>query len=470
MASFVRSDEVARIRTKLGHPVIDSDGHLIEFTPVVRDFIVDIAGEDVAKRFDVLVDHGRIVRQVPPGEERRKLGLSRSAWWGLPTRNTLDRATAMLPGLLYDRLDEIGIDVAVVYPTYGLTVTALPDDELRQAMARACNRYYAEAFADYSDRLVPVAAIPMFTPDEAVAEIDHAVGELGLKAVMLSGVIPRAVAGAEAVRGARWVDTPGHDSPFDYDPVWAACQSRDVAATFHASGMGWGSRASTSNYVFNHIGNFAAAGEATARALFFGGVPRRFPELRFAFQEGGVAWACNLLSDILGHFAKRNRGAIGNYDPAELDRARLGALFDEFATGPLKGQGSRLADGLNMLSEPDADPDDEFAAALIDGAADVIDVFTRQYHFGCEADDPMNAIAFATKLNPHGARLRAVFASDIGHWDVPDVREVLVEAHELVDHGHLSDEDFRDFVFTNPRSLWGRAFFEGTIVGAGADP
>src|SRR5258706_2674365 len=180
MASFVPSDQVARIRSRLGQRFIESDGHMIEFTLVVRDFIVDLAGEDVAKRFDVLVNHGNpaYLRHVPSGDERRKLGVSRTAWWGLPTRNTLDRATAMLPRLLHDRLDEVGIDFAVVYPTYGLTVTALPDDELRRVMARACNRYYAEAFAEYADRLAPVAAIPMYTPDEAVAEIEYAVGEL----------------------------------------------------------------------------------------------------------------------------------------------------------------------------------------------------------------------------------------------------------------------------------------------------
>ena len=33
---------------------------------------------------------------------------------------------------------------------------------------------------------------------------------------------------------------------------------------------------------------FASAGEAMAKALFFGGVTRRFPELNFAFLEGGI--------------------------------------------------------------------------------------------------------------------------------------------------------------------------------------
>ena len=41
----------------------------------------------------------------------------------------------------------------------------------------------------------------------------------------------------------------------------------------------------------------------------------RFPQLRFAFLEGGAAWACNLLSDLLGHWEKRNRDAIAAVRP-----------------------------------------------------------------------------------------------------------------------------------------------------------
>jgi predicted TIM-barrel fold metal-dependent hydrolase len=472
--SFVPSDEVAAIRGRLQHPVIDSDGHLLEFLPIVRDNIVELAGESVAARFDQVVNGGRTIHRFTPGDERRKMGLSRTAFWGVPTRNTLDRATAMFPALLYRRLDELGIDYALLYPTFGLTVTALPDDELRRAMARAFNQYYADAYADYRDRLEPVACIPMFDPDEAVAELRYAVGELGLKAVMMAGVIPRSLPGFEGSRAARWIDTLGHDSIHDYDPVWETCVELGVAPTFHAGGQGWGTRMSTTNYVYNHIGNFAAAGEAAARSLFFGGVPRRFPELRFAFQEGGVAWACNLYSDILGHFEKRNKDAIGHYDPRELDLDQLRSLFDEYASDDMRVRAERFTYGLNMLSELEDDPAviDEFASSLVTGPDDVLDIFTRQYHFGCEADDPMNALAFNRDLNPHGARLRGVFASDIGHWDVPEFRGVLPEAYELVEDGHFSEEDFMEFVFGNPVSLWAGAnpaFFKGTVVESAVD-
>ena len=80
------------------------------------------------------------------------------------------------------------------------------------------------------------------------------------------------------------------DSSYDYDPVWAKCVELGVSPTFHTPGYGWGSRAVVTNWMHNHIGAFACSAEGTARSLFFGGVPHRFPELRFGFLEGGVGW------------------------------------------------------------------------------------------------------------------------------------------------------------------------------------
>src|SRR5262249_50594969 len=161
------------------------------------------------------------------------------------------------------------IDVCVLYPTHGLYAWAPGAQELRAVLARAFNRYSAEVFAGLRDRLEPVAVIPMTDPAEALPELDHSVLELGLKAVVLTHVVPPRFPGADPASAGRWVDTIGHDSIHDYGPVWARCAELGVSPTFHSAGQGWGSRTSTTNYVYNHIGSFAAAGEAGARSLFF---------------------------------------------------------------------------------------------------------------------------------------------------------------------------------------------------------
>ena len=89
------------------------------------------------------------------------------------------------------------------------------------------------------------------------------------------------------------------------------------------------------------------------------------------------------------------------------------------------------------------------------------------FYFGCEADDPMTATAFKSEWYPNNVKFNAMFGSDIGHWDVSDMTEVLEEAFELVDDGLITDADFRDFTFSNAVSLhagMNPSFFEGTAV------
>src|SRR5262245_8785695 len=466
---FVPSDDVLDIKARLDHPVIDSDGHAIEYLPVVRDILREQAGSDAVAALDRTTGGAAAMRGLA-AEQMRAAGMVRISWWGLPARNTLDRATALLPALLARRIEEMGIDHAILYPTYGLGAAQQEDADLRRAVVRAFNTFYAESFRDHAASLTPVGIIPMHTPEEAIAELEHATAQLGLKAFMFGGPIARPVPGVDApIRVARWLDTLGVDSVYDYDPVWAKCVEVGVAPTFHTASMGWPTHASISSYVYNHIGMFATAGEATARSLFLGGVPHRFPSLRFAFQEGGVAWAAQLYSALVGHWEKRNRDAVRHYDPAARDRQLLEDLFDRYGSDAYRARIDGLDDGLRPLSLPDEDPAtiDEFANSGVLSPEDIRDVFTTRFHFGCEADDPLTALAFDTRRNPLGARLRPVFASDVGHWDVPDVRKGLPEAWELVEDGHASAADFRALTFENAVSLWASGnpqFFAGTHV------
>jgi hypothetical protein len=95
-----------------------------------------------------------------------------------------------------------------------------------------------------------------------------------------------------------------------------------------------------------------------------------------------------------------------------------------------------------------------------------MDLYATPYYFGCEADDRMNVTAFS-KANPFGARINAIFSSDIGHFDVPNMLNPVPQAYEFVEDGFLTEAEFRDFTFCNAVHLWGTQnprFFEGTRV------
>jgi len=465
-----RSEE---IRAGLDHPVIDSDGHMIEFEPALLDTLEKVAGPEMVTRYRKATGDG-LMQWGLSDRDRRDRRQVRAPWWVLPAANTLDRATACLPSLLVSRMQELGLDFAVLYPSMGIVSVGLAEDEVRQATCRAFNAYHAELYRPYAAQLTPAALIPMHNPEEAVAELDFAVGEQGMKAVMMAGVVRRPLPAAqrispEAGQLAFWIDTLGLDSDYDYDPVWARCLELGVNPSFHTGSQGWGARRSVTNFVYNHTGHFGAAGEATCKSLFMGGVTHRFPSLRFAFLEGGVSWACALYADLLAHWEKRNRKAVEAYNPAQLDRDELVRLFREHGEAPQLARLQELIDGANVRGDDldDGYSLDEFEACGIEEAEDLKERFVSSFYFGCEADDPMNAWAFDTRINPMGAKLHAIFGSDIGHWDVMDVREVLEEAWELVERGTLSEEDFRDFSFANPARFWtanNPGFFEGTAV------
>ena len=467
----------AQLRARLDHPIIDSDGHAIEFEPAVLEVLARVAGAEMVERYRRASGDGLLQWRLSDAE-RRNRRLVRAPWWVLPAENTLDRATASLPRLLVSRLEELGLDYSVVYPSLGLVTIGFEDDELRQASCRAWNEYHAELYREHAHWLTPAAIVPMHSPAEAIAELDHAVGRLGMKVVMMAGAVRRPLPAAlaispEAAKLASWIDTLGLDSECDYDPVWARCAELGVSPTFHTGSQGWGARRSVTSFVYNHTGHFAAAGEATCKSLFLGGVTRRFPSLRFAFLEGGVAWACSLYADLLAHWEKRNLEAVRAFDPARLDRDLLVRLFREYGDPPLLAKLDRLIEGVPVRGDrvEDGHPLDEFAACGVASARDLHDLFVPRFYFGCEADDPMNAWAFDARTNPFGAKLHAIFGSDIGHWDVRDVREVIAEAFELVERGLLSKDDFRAFTFESPVRFWTALdpdFFEGTNVESAA--
>jgi hypothetical protein len=291
-----------------------------------------------------------------------------------------------------------------------------------------------------------------------------------MKAVLMASYVKRPIPAVarqypEASRYAFWLDTFGIDSEYDYDPVWAKCQQLKVVPSFHSHGEGWGSRTSISNYVYNHAGHFASSADAVCKSLFLGGVTRRFPQMNFSFLEGGVGWARSLFADLIGHWEKRNLEALENYNPANIDEELLAELSRRYGGKVVEGR--EYLKGRDLVRVHEGDPTDDFANCAISREEDFRELFLKPFFFGCESDDPVTASAFDTLRNPLGARLNAIYGSDIGHFDVPDMSEVTAEAFELVERGAMTREDFRDFVFTNPIKLWtalNPQFFKATVV------
>jgi len=185
------------LHDRLSHPVIDADGHWIEYGPVMKEEFRRIGGE-------AAVEGLAMASQRVPNSlkmtltERTQRRVGQEAFWSSPCENVLDRATAMMPRLMYERLDDLGIDFSVVYPTAGLSYHRMQDTRMRRAICRAYNVFAMDQFRGLQDRIIPAAIIPMYTPDEALEELEFAVTQLGYRVVMIGGLMRRRVPALEA--------------------------------------------------------------------------------------------------------------------------------------------------------------------------------------------------------------------------------------------------------------------------------
>ena len=74
----------ADIRARLDHPVVDADGHMIECTFAVLDFVRQVGGMEIANRYEDQL------KSDPTGPGRR------AVWVGNSGPGSIDRATASM--------------------------------------------------------------------------------------------------------------------------------------------------------------------------------------------------------------------------------------------------------------------------------------------------------------------------------------------------------------------------------------
>jgi predicted TIM-barrel fold metal-dependent hydrolase len=180
-----------------------------------------------------------------------------------------------------------GVDIAVLYPTGGLSLIARDDldPELSLALCRAYNDWI-HAFCRYSpDRLKFVAMLPVHDVHLACGELVRCVRELG---AVGSFIRPN------LVNGRYW-----HSNY--WDPLYTIHEQLDVTWGFHE---GTGARYSYHNVLYGenrfyrHVASHWIEMQQALIAMIIGGVFEFHPKLRVGFLEAQNSWAPGLLSRI----------------------------------------------------------------------------------------------------------------------------------------------------------------------------
>jgi predicted TIM-barrel fold metal-dependent hydrolase len=285
---------------KDGYRVVDADAHVIEpddlWARYFEESLRDRAPRHLNRAFAIQVDG---------------LSINTPADWETDTsaeqtarRDERISATfAELFPAAYERgfdavaqladMDVEGVDLAFLYPSFGLFATASSelDPAIATATCHAYNNWLADFCAADGDRLHGVGMIALQDPDAAAVEVLRVHDDLGFRAVFAR---PNPISG-------RNLDDPA------YEPVWKALSERQMTIGLHEGGMPPLPQAGSdrlTNAEQKHICSHPMEQMVAAVSLIYGGVLERFPGLQVAFLEAGCGWVPFWLERMDDHYEK----------------------------------------------------------------------------------------------------------------------------------------------------------------------
>ena len=270
--------------TQVATKVIDGDGHITEVQEEIARFLPKPYGDIVrAGSLFPPLDHlhaARAVETPPQRDKRPRVGPE--GWNAF--------------------LQDVGIEWTVLYPTNGLSYGKIVSKDYAVAICRAYNDWMYETYLRASPRFKAMGLIPLQDPEEAVAELRRIVG-LGFQGAMMpSNGLPEPLGSkaywpvyAEAERlGCSLAVHGGCHDRFGMDQL-------NMYVPVHALGHPWGLVINCASIVYN-------------------GVFDRYPGVRIAFLEGGVAWLLLCLERFhSSHETHFQHIPPGQYGPREGD-------------------------------------------------------------------------------------------------------------------------------------------------------
>ena len=350
---------------KDGYRVVDADAHVIEpddlWARYFEESLRDRAPRHLNRAFAIQVDG---------------LSINTPADWETDTsaeqtarRDERISATfAELFPAAYERgfdavaqladMDVEGVDLAFLYPSFGLFATASSelDPAIATATCHAYNNWLADFCAADGDRLHGVGMIALQDPAAAAVEVLRVHDDLGFRAVFAR---PNPICG-------RNLDDPA------YEPVWKALSERQMTIGLHEGGMPPLPQAGSdrlTNAEQKHICSHPMEQMVAAVSLIYGGVLERFPGLQVAFLEAGCGWVPFWLERMDDHYEKglaRDFGAANDLTrpPSEYfaRQCYVSADADEAMLAPVI---ALLGDERIVFSTDYPHPDSKYPHAVV---------------------------------------------------------------------------------------------------------
>jgi len=171
-------------------------------------------------------------------------------------------------------LEKADVEQSVVFPSEGLSVGNIGLADYAAGVCRAYNDYVADRYARVSNRIRPMALIPMNDPTLAVAELRRAVKDLNLPGAMLPST-----------------GLPLHLGHELYWPVYKEAADLQCALGIHGgANVNIGTLATFSNRLGARLLWHPMPLMEALVSFVYHGLFDRYPDLHVAFLEGGCAW------------------------------------------------------------------------------------------------------------------------------------------------------------------------------------
>ncbi|OBB17649.1 hypothetical protein A5761_09840 [Mycolicibacterium setense] len=185
-------------------------------------------------------------------------------------------------------MDQMGVWAQIVYPNAfgfaGTTMGKVDDDELRMACVTIYNDAMAEMQEESGGRLLPMAAMPFWSIDAAVAEAKRCAG-LGLRGINTTSA-PHEFGAPDYAESA-------------WNPFWETCVEYQMPVNFHigaaSSDMDWYGAVPWPSLAEDQKLGLGSAMMYLNNAkvlgnIIYSGVLERFPDLQVVSVESAVGW------------------------------------------------------------------------------------------------------------------------------------------------------------------------------------
>jgi predicted TIM-barrel fold metal-dependent hydrolase len=268
--------------------IVDTDAHQIEPPGIWLDYI-----EPALRAQAPRMQEGRLVVEGESLTSEGKYPLTSPEFAKATTRH-MERfkgsfESGFEPSTRLEDMDAQGVDVQILYPTFGAHVLGreFRDLELLAACCAAYNDWCAEYCAAAPGRLRWAAMLPLQSPSLAVEEArrTQARGCVGFYAR------PGAVAGRNLYHPV-------------YEPLWSAIETLGLPVCLHDSGSpripSYGDRMDT--HTSGHIIAHPFEAMVAMMSLIWYGVVERHPDLRFIHVEADAGWLPYWLQRMQQHW------------------------------------------------------------------------------------------------------------------------------------------------------------------------